>query len=119
MPILQNARHEAFAQARAAGARLDDAYEDAGFAYGRGHSSRLAATPEVAERIAELRAARAAETDASEQAVIAALLRIAKAGEDMTTPAALREVRLTLIEAQKLYSQQAQARAFERIESLY
>jgi phage terminase small subunit len=111
MPILQNARHEAFAQARAAGARLDDAYEDAGFAYGRGHSSRLAATPEVAERIAELRAARAAETDASEQAVIAALLRIAKAG--------LREVRLTLIEAQKLYSQQAQARAFERIESLY
>ena len=40
MPQLENLRHEAFAQARAKGARLDDAYEDAGFAPSNGHASR-------------------------------------------------------------------------------
>ena len=56
MPLLKNPRHEAFAHARAKGALLDDAYEDAGFAPGNGHASRLAQRPEVAGRIAELRA---------------------------------------------------------------
>ena len=32
MPQLKNPRHEAFAQARAAGARLCEAYVEAGFA---------------------------------------------------------------------------------------
>ena len=73
MSILQNHRHEAFAQARAAGARLDDAYEDAGFAPGRGHACRLAHTPEVAERIAELRADKARLGDAGAQAVVLAI----------------------------------------------
>jgi phage terminase small subunit len=41
MPVLDNPRHEAFAQARAKGARLEQAYEEAGFAPGNGHASRL------------------------------------------------------------------------------
>ena len=45
MPILQNPRHEAFAQSRSRGALLDEAYEHAGFIPGHGHASRLAATP--------------------------------------------------------------------------
>lgn len=114
MPILQNNRHEAFAQARAKGARLDDAYEDAGFAPGRGHASRLAHTPEVAERIAELRADQARLADASVQAVIVALLRIAKVGEDLGTPAGVKEARLTLLEAQRLTGALASSRSHER-----
>ena len=115
MPVLQNIRHEAFAVARARGARLFDAYEDAGFAHDRGHASRLAARQEVAERIAELRATRADEADASQQAVLAALLRLAKGAEDLKTPAVIREVRLTLVEAQRLFEQQAEQRKWDRI----
>jgi hypothetical protein len=56
MPTLQVPRYEAFAQARAKGALLIDAYESAGFERHRGHPSRLALSDNVAERIAELRA---------------------------------------------------------------
>jgi len=59
MPILQNARHEIFAQSRAKGARLEDAYEDAGFIPGNGHAGKLAQRPEVSER--DRRAARRAD----------------------------------------------------------
>ncbi|MGI9170060.1 MAG: hypothetical protein ACR2FH_07800, partial [Caulobacteraceae bacterium] len=56
MPVLDNPGHEAFALARAKGARLEDAYECAGFAPGNRHAARMAALPEVAERTVELRA---------------------------------------------------------------
>ena len=102
MPILQNPRHEAFAQARARGAALKDAFEDAGYAPDPSHASRLGREPLVAERIAELRAKQIEMADAGPQAVIAALLRMAKAGEAETTPAALREVRLNLLEVDRL-----------------
>jgi len=119
MPILQNHRHEAFAQARARGARLDDAYEDAGFAPGRGHACRLAHTPEVAERIAELRADQARLADAGAQAVIISLLRIAKASEDLGTPAGVKEARLTLLEARRMTGELASWRARERVMEHY
>lgn len=55
MPALKSSQHEAFARARAGGARLEDAYEDAGFAPDRAHAARLSKQALVAERIAELR----------------------------------------------------------------
>ena len=55
MPILQNERHEAFAQARARGQSLENAYEDAGFAPGHRHGTRLNLRPDIALRIAEIR----------------------------------------------------------------
>ena len=102
MPILQNSRHEAFAQARARGAALKDAFEDAGYAPDASHASRLGREPLVAERIAELRGQQVEMADAGPQAVIAALLRTAKAAEAKATPASLREVRLTLLEVDRL-----------------
>jgi len=114
MPVLQHTRHEGFAQARAKGASLDDAYEDAGFAEGNGHSSRISKRPEIAERIAELRAAHAGEADASDQAVIAALVRLAKAAEELKSPAAFKKVRLMLLDARRLLREQAEDRACER-----
>src|SRR5260221_4711672 len=100
MAILQNQSHEAFAQARAKGARLEDAYEDAGFMPGNGHASRVALRPEVAERIAELRALRPNIAEASTPGVIAALLSLAKTLQ--TQAGGAKEARLALLEACRL-----------------
>ena len=116
MPILKNARHEAFAQARARGARLDDAYEDAGFAPGRGHASRLAGQDKVAERIAELRALDTQMEGAEVQTVIVALLRLAGASEAEKNLAGLKEARQTLLEACRLRNELTEARNNERIQ---
>jgi hypothetical protein len=113
MPVLNNARHEAFAQARAKGVLLDDAYEDAGFAPGNGHASRLAKTEAVAERIAELKALETDMADAAPYGVIAALLALARDKE--VAPAASKEARLALMEASRLRGQMEAARIHERI----
>ncbi len=114
MPVLQNPSHEAFAKARSGGARLEDAYEDAGFAPDSGHACRLAKRPEVAERIAELRREREDTPDAGPEAIIAALMRLAKAAETDTTPGAVKEARLNLIEADRLRQALHQTREFDR-----
>jgi hypothetical protein len=119
MPILQNARHEVFAQSRAKGARLEDAYEDAGFIPGNGHAGKLAQRPDVFERIAELRVEQAHLGDASPGAVIAALLRVAKASENLATPAGVKEARLTLLEVSRLSEALAAARRIERLPKPY
>ena len=115
MPTLSNSRHEAFAQARAKGSALENAYEDAGFTPGNGHASRLAVQPAVAERIAEFRVLQTELDDSRTQAVIAAMLRVAKASEAEATPAALREIRLTLMEVNRLRNEMESERRVERI----
>jgi hypothetical protein len=115
MPILQNPRHEAFAQARARGVGLEDAYEDAGYMQGNGHASRLALTKDVAERIAEIKAARADEEEVSSGMVKAALIRMAKAGEELKTAAAIREARLTMMEAWNVQQLVEQNRRHDRL----
>jgi len=114
MPALDNARHEAFAQARARGARVEEAYEDAGFTPGNDHGARLAARAEVAQRIAELRAQQAGMEEASTPAVIAALLRVVKGAEAATTPAAMREIRLILLDIDRLRAISEHDRQLER-----
>jgi hypothetical protein len=100
----------------ARGAFLEDAYEDAGFAAGLGHASRLALTPCIAECIAELRAQKVDLDEARTHALIAGLLRIAKAGEDLASAAALKEARLTLLEVERLRSDMDRSRALERFD---
>ena len=51
---LDNARHERFAQARAAGKSATGAYEEAGYEPDSGHASRLAGNGSVSERVTEL-----------------------------------------------------------------
>ncbi len=114
MPVLPNPRHEAFAQARAKGEPCENAYEDAGFIPGHGHASRLVVQPHVADRIAELRNLQTELDDSRTQAVIATLLRVAKAAEAEATPATLKEIRLTLIEVNRLRNEMEIDRATER-----
>ena len=54
MPILLNARHEAFARALATGKSQADAYADAGYRPSEPHASRLAGNGKVVARVSEL-----------------------------------------------------------------
>jgi len=68
MPILENARHERFAQEVASGRSQSDAYESAGFrsatpAATKANASRLMSRPEVRERVAELQVAQGRQSE--------------------------------------------------------
>ncbi|MGI9168882.1 MAG: hypothetical protein ACR2FH_01720 [Caulobacteraceae bacterium] len=114
MPILQNPRYEAFAQARVSGASLEQAYEDAGFAPDTSHACRLAKRPEVAERMAELLREQDEAEDASPRAIVAALVRMARDSEEPKTAAGVKEARLNLLEAHRLRNATEMTRTFDR-----
>jgi hypothetical protein len=114
MPALRDPRHEAFAQARAKGALLIDAYESAGFVRHRGHPSRLALKAEVADRIAELRASQTEAEDVSLAGLLASLRRIIKAGESSEIPALVNAARLAIVDASRIQAELASHHAHER-----
>ncbi|MGH6986044.1 MAG: hypothetical protein ACRED9_04290 [Caulobacteraceae bacterium] len=104
MPELLNPRHEAFARARSRGVRLQDAYEEAGYAPDRSHASRLAGRPEIAERIAELRHDR---LQADPMTIIGTLMRIAGELMSQGTVPAYKEARAALVEARRIRAEMA------------
>ena len=114
MSTLQNPRYEAFAQARAKGALLIDAYESAGFVRHRGHPSRLALKRDVAERIAELRASQTDIEDTSPLGLLASLRRIIKAGESSENPALVNAARLAIVDASRIQAELARQQAADR-----
>ncbi len=101
MPQLENRRHEWFAQHRAHGHRLEEAYERAGYTPDRGHACRLASRPEVAERINEIRAD-FTQITADRPRVIHALMSVGQACRALETPEGLKEARFTYLEAARL-----------------
>jgi hypothetical protein len=114
MPTLANPRYEAFAQARAKGMLLMDAYESAGFVRHRGHPSRLALRDEVAERIAELRAMQTEAEDVSLVGLLASLRRIIKAGEASENPTLVNAARLAIVDASRIQAELARMQSHER-----
>lgn len=116
MPMLEDPRHETFARARAKGMRLEDAYEDAGFAPGNRHAARLARRPEIAARIAELRAEQTHLEESGPAGVIGALLGFTRDLEKADDPAVLREARLTLVEVARLRREWEITRSTDRID---
>jgi len=79
LPVLSNTRHELFAQERAKGASVDQAYELAGYKPNRGNAARLNANESVQARVAEVQAAGAEEAKVSVAGVLMELWRIATA----------------------------------------
>jgi hypothetical protein len=75
MTILQNPRHERFAQELAKGKTAVEAYQAGGYKPDRGHASRLAANGNICARVAELQAVGA------EKAVLTVTSLIAEAEE--------------------------------------
>lgn len=65
MPVLDNTRHEAFAQALARGLSASDAYTDAGYKESRSAASRLSSNVNITARVAEIvgRGSQRAEID--------------------------------------------------------
>ena len=115
MPTRENPRYEAFAPARARGMLLIDAYESAGFVRHRGRPSRLAVRPEVAERIAELRARQSDMEDVSLVGLLASLRRIIKAGEGSDNPVLVNAARLAILDASRLLLELAKAQDEENV----
>lgn len=76
MPILDNARHERFAQEIASGKTIDEAYQLAGFAANRGNASRLNADESIRARVAELLNNAAEQVEITQARVLAELGKI-------------------------------------------
>ena len=113
MPSLTDPRAEAFAQHRARGANLEDAYELAGFAGGQGHASRFARRPTIAARVGELIEA-GRRQPITGQDIAFELQRMVERFEDFDTPERMRETRETLMELRKMQTELQQERAMER-----
>ncbi len=109
MPVLQNPRHEAFARARAGGARLEEAYAAAGLAAGQGHASRLANSSGVARRIRELREEEWSYDPAQPAAIIDALMKMAAYGQNTNLEWHM-EARRALVDASRIRSEWMKAR---------
>lgn len=78
MAILDNQRHERFAQALAAGKTADEAYQEAGYAPNRGNAIRLKTNESVAKRVEELKSRIADGVVLSRQWVIERLVENAE-----------------------------------------
>jgi len=109
MPALENPQYEVFAIARARGALLEDAYEDAGYAAPKGHAWRIANRPEVQARIAELRAEKVRVEEAFPRIIINVLKHLAHVNDMREAPAGSRETRASLLEALRLEREIADA----------
>jgi hypothetical protein len=114
MPQLPNVRHERFARFRSQGLLLEDAYERAGYVPDRGHASRLAARKDVRERIFEFCLDHTDVLTAERPRVIEALVNLANDAGRTRPPEAVREARLSLMDAARLQSQLSEARNRDR-----
>jgi hypothetical protein len=79
MPILENPRHERYAQEVASGSSQSEAYETAGFrsstpAATKANASRLMSRPEVRDRVAELQLAQGRQSEIKRADIIEMLL---------------------------------------------
>ena len=106
MPVLKNARHEKFAQSRASGRTIDDAYIDAGFKANRGNAARLNANESVRKRIVEItsRVAEKAEWSAADRLISLKSIHDASLGDDHRTAIA------AIAEANKMQGSYAPSR---------
>ena len=114
MPTLRDPRHEAFAQARAKGALLIDAYEIRRVRAPPGPSQPP--RPEGRGGRADRRDSRYANRaeDVSPAGLLASLRRIIKAGENSENPALVNAARLAIVDASRIQAELASQQAHER-----
>jgi hypothetical protein len=102
MPVLDNARHERFAQALAKGKTADQAYVSAGYSANRGNAARMNANESVQKRLLELKTKSAEKTGLTVASITERLLRIAEKGEASDEAPMLTVARASLMDAAKL-----------------
>jgi len=94
MPVLKNAKREAFAQAIAAGKTADEAQAQAGYTKNHGNATRLKSNEVIVKRVAEIRAkvSEKAEWSAAERLIALKEIHDAtKAEEPKTAISAISE----------------------------
>lgn len=104
MPVLENVRHERFAQELAKGKTQEQAYIDAGYAAtgARANAARLIADDNIAERVAELQAVQADKSTWDAARIINNLARYAEKGEKLGEVAGLSVARASMMDISKL-----------------
>jgi hypothetical protein len=102
MPVLQNAKHEAFAQALAKGKSATEAYTAAGYKGDRTAASRLSTNVNVQARVIELQGRAAERTVITVSSITDRLLKIAEKGEVASDAPLLSVARAALMDAAKL-----------------
>jgi hypothetical protein len=102
MPVLDNARHERFAQALAKGMSATDAYTKAGYSGDRTAASRLSTNVNVQARLLELKTKSAEKTVLTVASITDRLLKIADKGEASDEASMLTVARASLMDAAKL-----------------
>jgi hypothetical protein len=110
MPKLLDARHEAFARARAEGLSIRAAAGRTGYSHG-GNTSRIDKLPAVVGRVAELTTQIRRCDEARLEPVIDRLMGLAETAGELRSAAALNAARGLLADAAKL-RQQLDAQSF-------
>jgi hypothetical protein len=102
MPLLDNPKHEIYAQELAKGASQKDAYETAGYKPSEQHACRLASNGKVAARVSEIMGKAAVRAEISIASVTESLLRIAEKAEQLRDASGLSVARNAWMDAAKI-----------------
>ena len=102
MPLLDNPRHEIYAQELAKGATQEEAYTLAGYKPCRGHASRLAGNGSIQERVDEIMGRAAERAEISIASVTENLMRIATKAEQLRDASGLSVARNAWMDAAKV-----------------
>jgi hypothetical protein len=104
MPVLENVRHERFAQELAKGKTQEQAYIDAGYSANgaRVAASKLLTNANIAERVTELQSVVADKSTWDAARIINNLARYAEKGEAIAEPAGLSVARASMMDIGKL-----------------
>jgi hypothetical protein len=102
MPILENARHERYAQELAKGKTANEAYALAGYVPNGKNASRLKGNEGVQTRVEEILRKAAIRTELTVARLTEDLLRIARKGEALKEGSGLSVARQATMDAAKL-----------------
>jgi phage terminase small subunit len=102
MPVLDNPRHERFAQELAKGKSASEAYAAAGYEPNDGNCIRLKGNERVNERVSELQGRAAERVEITVAGISRELLEIAKRSKTYKTPAGEQAARAALMDAATL-----------------
>ena len=94
MPVLDNPRHEAFAQALAKGKSATDAYQEAGYKGDRTAASRLSSNVNIGQRVAELQEMVADRVVVDREWVLSKLIENAKNNQESNPNASNKALEL-------------------------
>ena len=102
MPVLNNPRHETFAQELAKGKTADEAYVIAGYSENRGNCIRMKANESILKRVDELLERSATRAEISIASITESLLRIAEKAESLGEAAGLGVAKGAWMDAAKV-----------------